>query len=468
MSMAINPELVERYLIAARDAGCPADQVQRFVSAGYVAQPVQLQFHAAARSCDAPDGPVMVFLGGTRGGAKTHAVMAQVGIDDCQRVPGLKWLYLRKVQKHAREQFEDVVRKVLRGVKHEYLPGLGTVRYPNGSRILIGGFHHEGDIDAYLGIEYDGMVVEEMPQLSERKIDLLRGSLRSSRSDWRARLYASGNPGGIGHGYVKRTFVLPYRAQEERTTRFIPSSYKDNAYISQEYRDYLESLTGSLAKAWRDGDWDVFEGQAFPSWSYEDHVVEPFEIPAHWVRLRAVDWGYSAPWCCLWGAKDPDTGRVVIYREAYETYLTDKQQAQRIVAMTPANENISLTYADPSMWAKKTQEQITSTADVYAANGVYLTRADNDRLSGKRKVDRMLANLPDGKPGLLVFRNCTNLIRTLPELVFDDVHVEDVDTDQEDHAYDALKYLLSSVREPTPKAEKRPDNPWLKQKVRVR
>ena len=450
----------DAYIRAAYEAGCPRDQLERFIAAGYVAQPVQLKFHAAARACDAPDGPVMVMQGGTRGGAKTHAVMAQVGIDDCQRVPGLKWLYLRKIQKHAREQFEDVARKVLSGVPHEFLPGAGIVRYPNGSRILVGGFRDENDINAYLGIEYDGMVIEEITQLSERKIDLLRGSLRSSRPDWRARLYASGNPGGVGHGYVKRTFVLPYRAGTESLTRFIPSSYKDNAYISPEYRTYLESLTGILRKAWAEGDWDVFEGQAFPSWSYDDHVVEPFEIPDHWVRLVGVDWGYSAPWCALWGARDPDTGRVVIYREAYERLLTDKQQAQRIISMTPIYERISVRYADPSMWAKKSLEGVTSSADVYAANGVYLTKADNDRLSGKRKVDRMLANLPDGRPGLLIFRNCENLIRTLPELVFDQVNVEDVDTSQEDHAYDALRYLLSSVKEPTQKSSSKTVNPW--------
>jgi hypothetical protein len=133
-----------------------------------------------------------------------------------------------------------------------------------------------------------------------------------------------------------------------------------------------------------------------------------------------------------------------------------------ILDMTPPGERITITYADPAMWASKNMQGIvTSTADEYASEGVPLTRADNDRLSGKRKVDRLLEPLPDGLPGLQVLDRCTNLIRTLSTLVYDDVHTEDVDTDQEDHAYDALKYGLTQAREYRQERRERAVNPWL-------
>lgn len=90
------------YLRTAHAAGVTRDQVERFVKAGYVAQPHQLQLHALARSCDLPDGPEMIGFGGSRGPGKTHATLAQVGLDDCQRVDGLKFLFLRKVAKSGK------------------------------------------------------------------------------------------------------------------------------------------------------------------------------------------------------------------------------------------------------------------------------------------------------------------------------------------------------------------------------
>ncbi len=108
----------------------------------------------------------------------------------------------------------------------------------------------------------------------------------------------------------------------------------------------------------------------------------------------------------------------------------------------------------------------TSTASTYAENGLTLTKADNSRLGGKRKVDRLLGMLPDGKPGLQVFTNCANTRRTMPELVYDNVHVEDVDTTGEDHAYDALKYGLTALHEPVDPNRKKPQqqNPFMKLK----
>jgi hypothetical protein len=113
------------------------------------------------------------------------------------------------------------------------------------------------------------------------------------------------------------------------------------------------------------------------------------------------------------------------------------------------------------MFSKRsTAEVATSSADEYNLEGVFLTRGDNDRVGGKRKVDRMLADLADGQPGLVIFDNCANLIRTLPALVYDETNAEDIDTDQEDHAYDAMKYGLTAQagiqNQPRPKPERSP------------
>ena len=88
---------LEPYLALGRSLDCPMDQMQNFALAGLALQPRQLAASAAARLCDRPDGPTSIGFGGARGGGKSFWLMAQMGADDCQRVPGLKCLLLRKV-----------------------------------------------------------------------------------------------------------------------------------------------------------------------------------------------------------------------------------------------------------------------------------------------------------------------------------------------------------------------------------
>jgi len=454
----MTPEL-ERLIVLAHDAGMPKDQIKRFLEYGYVPLPSMLRFHADARACDRQYGPDNIALGGTRGPGKSHATFAQVALDDCQRAPGVKWLFLRKIQKSAGEAVDDLANKVLRYCPHE--KNADRIVFPNGSRILLGGFHDERDIDKYLGLEYDGLLQAEATQISEYKRDLIYGSIRSTLPGWKPRKYNDANPDGIGLAWFKKMFVQPWREGKEQFTRFHNLTYKDNPFLDESYIRYLENLKGPLAAAWREGDWDAFEGMAFPNWDYSRHVIEPRSIPAHWVRWRAIDWGYAAPFCCLWLARDPDTRRVYVYREAYQTQLTDVQQARLILDMTPPDEHISLTYADPSMWGRKVSENtVTTTADTYRQAGVMLTKADNDRLSGKRKIDQTLGDLPDAAPGLVVMSTCVNLIEQLSNLPYDKIKVEDVDTDAEDHAYDALRYGLTNLAVPAANPAKKSINPY--------
>jgi hypothetical protein len=432
----------------------PRDQVEQFLLSGSIPLPAMMPFHAAARAADREDGPDEVAIGGSRGPGKSYAAMAQAGIDDCQRVPGLKVLFLRKVQKSATESLDDLTRKVFAGIEHT--TNNDGVQFPrNDSRILVGGYNDAHDIDKYLGIEYDEIVIEEATQLIEDKMQKIRGSLRSTKPNWRARLYLTTNADGPGLLWFKKRYVIPQREGKEKWTRFFPVSYKQNPFLAPEYVRWLEGLTGPLGKAWRDADWDAFAGMAFPNWNHERHVVNPFPIPDEWMRWRATDEGYAAPFCTLWAAKNPHTRQIVVYREAYQAGLTLKQQAELITDMTPATERITIHFGDPAMWQTKNMQGKTfSAADEYKAGGIYLTKADNERIQGKYKVDQALADMPNGEPGVVFFSTCDHIIEQLSTLARDPLKPEDVDTEAEDHAYDALRYLLTNQRKTTPEPAK--------------
>ena len=304
------------------------------------------------------------------------------------------------------------------------------------------------DPSKYQSAEFAGIAIDELTKNTFETFEILRGSLRWPGIHHRPFLAAT-NPGGIGHLWAKALFVdgsftgFPQLLQRKDDFAFVKALPEDNPYLDAAYWDELNSLSEGLRRAWVNGDWDIFAGQVFTEWNPLEHICDPFKIPKHWIRRRCVDGGYAAPWCTLWLAEEPETGRIYVYREIYGSEVTDRRQAA-LVKKYSKGEAFKVSFGDPAMWAKKNvQGVVTSSADEYSRGGVALVPGDNNRINGKMKVHRALANLPDGKPGLIVFRTCANLIRTLPALPYDPIRVEDVDSKAEDHAYDALRYGFS-------------------------
>lgn len=456
--MAESTVAIERFVQEAKDSGVPREQLESFLKHGYVALPWQLRFHAVAREADKPGGPVDIGVGGARGPGKSHGVFAQVALDDCQRVPGLKALFLRQTGKAASESFGDLILRVLaQGTDYTYNRSTNTLHFPNGSRALLGGFETERDIDKYIGIEYDLIAIEERNQITEEKVVKLRGSLRTSKPNWRPRMYSSFNPGGIGHGDLKVRFIEPWRQGTETETRFVPSTYRDNPYLNVEYVSYLEGLTGDLGRAWREGDWDLFAGQYFSEWRYDQHTFTPFEIPPGWKRYRAYDHGYTNPACCKWYAVDYD-GNVWVYRELYVTNKLVNEIAADIVRLSQG-ETYDFSVADPSIFAKTGFIDALggqTIAESFARGGVMWQASSNRRVDGWNLLREFLKWSQHKPPKMRYFTTCVNSIRTIPLMIHDERKNEDLDTRLEDHAPDVDRYMLLSLHErqtPRPKTD---------------
>lgn len=452
-------------LRTAKEAGVPQQQAENFLSRGYTPFPWQWQFHAAAREADKENGPTEIGCGGARGPGKSHAIFAQAALDDSQRVDGLKILFIRKTAVSAKESFGDLIERIISS-KVPYEITNQIITFKNKSRILLGGFHSEDDIDKYVGVEYDIIVLEELNQLTEDKYEKLRGSLRTSKQNWRPRIYASFNPGGIGHNFVKSRFVLPRRMQEEKNTRFIPATYQDNKVLNKEYVDYLESLTGDLGRAWREGDFDLFAGQFFKEFNQKIHVCDPFTIPDDWTRFCAFDYGLNHPLSLGWYAINPEK-QVFRYRELHGSGMGYTQAAEEYVALTLAGEKIDYISADPAIWAKKGEnDDLLSGAEIFAKRVGDLTgkqprliKADNARVIGWGMVreylrpfmgadDVMTANIQ-------IFSTCKAMIKALPEQVHSERVPEDMEKQDGDDPPDELRYALMSRPKPSYTPEER-------------
>src|SRR5574340_1097733 len=417
-----------------------------------------------------------ILYGGARGGGKSRwlrwaLVEFLIDLYKAHNIIGARVML-------ACETYRDLEDRQITKIKREFPAWMGKLSASKEDGLafrltdeLGGGVIALRNLDEpskYQSAEFAAIGVDELTKIDKETFDILRGSLRHPGVSHTVFLGAT-NPGGIGHAWVKglwidRQFPLELAGKAGEVI-FVQSLPADNPYLDQSFWDELNSLPEQLRRAWVEGDWNTFSGMAFPSWSNESHIVDmaPDDIPDYWPRSVGVDWGYAKPFAAVWVAVDPDTNRHYVYRELYQTGLTDQQQA-RLIREHNGTDRVRRYFADPSMWAKKTQTYVTSTADIYQQEGVILTAADNDRLSGKRKIDRLLMPLRDGRPGLVVLRDCRNFIKTFPLLATDEHKPEDVDTTQDDHLYDALRYELTDEREQTKASESQRDNPWLKRK----
>ena len=469
------PVVPPGYYRQAQQAGCPEDQIARFCAAGYTAQPKQLLFHGACRACDEPDGPTQIGFGGARGGAKSHAMLCQIALDDCQRRPGLKALLLRKVGKAAKEGFEDLRARILRTTNHEWRRGEGILTFPNGSRILLGHFHDETDVDAYLGLEYDVIGVEEATTLTHSKYLAIRTCNRTSKPGWRPRIYTTTNPGGVGHAWYKATFIrpwleavragpLPGGGRPETGTRFIPATVDDNAFVNRDYAATLDALTGWQKRAWRYGDWDISAGQFFTTFRADIHAVAPFAIPPDWLVWLAMDYGFVHYNVILLLAGEGRDGPVYVVDELAEQGWLVPRHARALESMLArqgiAPGRLAGFSAGRDVFAARPTD-LGSIADQWAAEGWPLDPANDDRINGAAEVLRRLGDPGNGvPPSLFILSTCGRLLDCLPALEHDPHRPEDVlkcDTDEEGHggddAYDALRYGL--MARPAPPA---PDN----------
>lgn len=441
----------ERFFKMARSLGVPREQLRNFVRAGVVLQAKQLAASVLARACDAENGPDEVAFGGARGGGKSHWMLGQIAGDDCQRFAGLKCLMLRKIGSSGKEGFEDILPKVCAGLRYKYVPTGNMLTFPrNGSRIKLGHYKDERDIDKYLGIEYDVIGIEEATTLTESKYTNVRTSLRTSKEGWRPRIYNTTNPGGIGHGWYKQRFIEPWRLKTQSTTRFIPATVEDNAFVNKEYRGILDSLTGWQKQAWRYGDWDVMSGQYFTTWSRDHHTVRPFaHVPHHWRLWLALDYGFKHYTVVYLLAQDQD-GRIFVIGEHAERRWLPEQHCEAVDAMLSrygvGRERIETTVAGGDVF--NVNRDAGCVADDYAEHGYSLERANMSRALGGARMLRLLRDPRNGKASdLLISDDCAMLIRQMPTLVHDDKQPEvpkKIDADDEgrggDDAYDAARY----------------------------
>ncbi|MGH0053382.1 MAG: terminase large subunit domain-containing protein [Sphaerochaetaceae bacterium] len=420
-----------------------------------------------------------VLYGGAAGGGKSDALLAE-GLRQVD-IPHYRGIIFRRTYPQLTELIDrsaEIYKPAFKGARFNDNKHVWT--FPSGAKIFLGAMQHEKDRKNYQGKRYDYIGFDELTHFTWKQYSYMFSRNRPSGAGTRVYMRASTNPGGVGHAWVKSRFIEPFKPYESypetvdvmvpggqvikmtRYRTFINSSVFDNQILLKNDPQYLASLAmlpEAEMKALMYGDWNSFQGQAFPEFRDDTaayytrkftHVIEGFPIPPTWRRFRSFDWGYSKPYSVAWYAMDHD-GILYRYREMYgstgEPNVGSKETPQQIAMKIRDIEEehekglFVQGYADPSIFDAQTGESI---ADSMAKYRVYWEPSDNKRLPGKMQCHYRLAFDEEGRPMFYVFRDENpHFIRTIPSQVYSETHPEDIDTDGEDHIYDEWRYMCA-------------------------
>ena len=410
-----------------------------------------------------------VLYGGAAGGGKSYATLA----DPLRSLnhKDFSGLLVRHTTEELREliqKSQELYPKAIPGIKWSERKSQWVT--PRGGRIWMSYLDKDQDVMRYQGQAFNYIAFDELTQWSTPFAwNYMRSRLRSASPELGLYMRATTNPGSIGHAWVKKMFIdpsepnKPFWATDIETgktlaypkghtkedqplfkRRFIPASLFDNPYLadSGDYETMLLSMPEHQRKQLLEGNWDVNEGAAFPEFNRQIHVVDPYDIPNSWAKFRACDYGYGSWTGVVWFAVSPSE-QLVVYREMYVTKVTATDLADLILEAESDDGTIRYGVLDSSLWHKRgdTGPSLAEQMIMKGCRWRPSDRSKGSRVSGKNEIHRRLqVDEFTEEPQLVFFSTCTNCIAQLPSLPLDKRNPEDVDTNAEDHLYDAIRY----------------------------
>ena len=295
---------------------------------------------------------------------------------------------------------------------------------------------------------------EECFEISEDDFNRIDESLRGQLPEgYYIQLILTLNPWDASCWIKSRFFDI-----QSENILAMSTNYKINEWLSEDDLAMFEEMRKTDPERYRVaglGEWGIAEGQYFSQWDSSKHVIEPFKIPEHWIKFRAMDWGSAKPFACVWMAVDYD-GNIFVYRELYGwsgkpnvgTGETAKEVGKKICQLEKRGEKILYGVLDSACWNKI---GVTGPTIAEELNNVLIKhkltpfgKSSKGRVEGANAFkQRLIGNeMKDGnyKPAIYFFKTCYHCIRTIPMLSHDKHDPEKYNSIGEDHATDAVVY----------------------------
>ena len=193
------------------------------------------------------------------------------------------------------------------------------------------------------------------------------------------------------------------------------------------------------------GSFSYSEGLVYPS--AMEHIVRTFEIPRHWKRIVAFDYGLNDNSTFIFGAVDERQNLLYIYKEIVVNNRNVKQLADLFKEATediPVGGYICPPLIDPKSGPKRDYDK-KSLADHFLEYGIsFISGAVNK----DARIFRLNTYLETGR--LKIMDCCQVLIQELREYKFkpktiDSTTDSNKPVDKDDHCISALEWIVMEL-----------------------
>lgn len=284
-----------------------------------------------------------------------------------------------------------------------------------------------------------------------------------------------------GKSIFNATFI-PWKARPDRTNEW----YEGVKEALAKDKKYMQEFPATPEEAFSAG-----EATAFPEFSEDVHVVEPFPIPPHWRRWMSCDNGYTDPFAWYWYAVSED-GQVYVYREYSRrrederVYYTDQgkevMERSKLTTMdeygneVQGYEKIDFIVAGLDAWSTHHRDQTSKNLiDYYKEGGIkygFVPTVADRKLRKATVAEYLKAEYDENTNSHLtkvkIFSTCTLLIENIPLLLNDEKDSEKVADGPLDNQYDSFGYGLQFRHHEMSKAAVEEEvNPVLAHKQRL-
>ncbi len=362
-------------------------------------------------------------------------------------------------------------------------------RFPSGFKFMFGHCKDPNDWMQYQSKSYTHIAYDELVQFTEEQYDQINTRLRSSdpvlggnrelglRGMMKIRAMSNPVMGGehmegvASHDrlWVRKRFVdrnpsghhtffreVEIEGRKERWDWiYLPARLTDNPdpNFIRNYMKNLASAKPHIRAALLDGDWYVTAHSYFGDvWDAKRHVIKSFKIPKDWPVFRSMDWGYKTHGCVHWWTLDRDGNLICIKeytflgKEAPEVARRIKDIEETLGLWDKKKRKSGISgVADTQLWERR-GDVGKSKAEEMQAIGVMWFPAekvgtDRGRMRNAQRIHQRLKDAPLGElPGLAIFEECTDLIRTLPALQGSTDNPDEPMDGGDDHWIDSMFY----------------------------
>lgn len=303
-----------------------------------------------------------LLYGGARGGGKTDAGLVWLVEPKYITNPNYTGLVIRRNANDLTDWIERA-RRMYKPLKARITGIQPEIKFPSGAIIRTGHLKDASSYEKYQGHEYQKILIEELTKIPrESDYEKLIASSRSTIPDLPARIFATTNPDGPGHDWVKQRWqcdtpdekprvfpdpLYPDNPAKSRTRLYIPAQVADNPTLTENdptYVSFLNSIQDPILKAqWLLGSWDnaPVEGSYYAniiSTLYEPTYEQPNPLspntpPKLIAPPRIFDFpiNYKVPTDTWWDIGVNDTTSIWFTQTVgFNTYIVDFYEANNL------------------------------------------------------------------------------------------------------------------------------------------